>query len=110
MNINCGDSTIEAELADTFWKRLLGLSFSKNKNMLFPMPFEGEWTFWMFGVRHPLTIVFIDKNKIVNSVWKALPLSLNPRTWRNYVSEKTCKYVLELSCGVEPKINDHLTW
>jgi len=52
MKIKLKNSIVEADIADNFWKRLIGLSFSKKKNMLFTMSYEEKWPFWMFGVSY----------------------------------------------------------
>jgi len=110
MKIKLKSSIIEADIADNFWKRLIGLSFSKKKNMFFSMSYESKWSFWMFGVNYPLNIIFLDKNKEVVDVKKAEPLSLNPKTWRTYVPIKPCKYVLETPFELRIRVNDKLDW
>lgn len=110
MKIKLRGSTIEAEVADNFWKRLIGLSFSRKKNMFFPLPYNDRWSLWMFGVRYPLKMIFIDKSKKVVGIKEATPLSLNPKTWKTYKPEKPCKYILETPYNLKIKIGDKLTW
>lgn len=110
MKIKIRNSCIEADLADSFWKHTIGLSFSKKKNMLFVMPFNDRWPFWMFGVRYPLTMVFIDKEKKVVDVKQAKPLSLDIRTLRTYAPSKKCKYILESPFSLKLKIGERLSW
>jgi len=100
---------LEVELADNFWKKMIGLSFSKKKNMLFSMPYEHKWTFWMFLVRYPIKIIFINKNKIVVDIKKAQPITLNPKTWKIYKPKKPCKYILETPFNLKIKIGDKIT-
>jgi uncharacterized membrane protein (UPF0127 family) len=110
MKIKLKNSVIEADFANSFWKRLIGLSFSKERNMLFSMSYESKWSFWMFGVSYPLNIIFMNKNKEVVDIKKAEPLSFNPETWRTYVPRKPCKYVLETPFDLKIKIDDKLDW
>ena len=110
MKIKLKKSFIEADIADNFWKRLIGLSFSKKKNMLFTMSYESKWPFWMFGVSYHLNIIFMNKNKEVVDIKRAEPLSLNPETWRTYIPRKPCKYVLEAPYDIKIKIGDELKW
>jgi len=105
--------SVECEVAKTLWKQGVGLSFSRKKrNMLFIMPLERHWEFWTLGMRYPIKIVFIDKNKHVISVQKAVPLTLNPKTWKIYRPDRHCKYVLELGKDIRKKfeIMDMVKW
>jgi len=110
MKIKLKNSTIEADVANNFWKKMIGLSLSRNKNMLFIMDYEARWNFWMFLVRYPLKIIFVDKNKIVIDIIEAKPLSLNPETWRTYFPIKSCKYILESPFDLKIKAGDKLSW
>jgi uncharacterized membrane protein (UPF0127 family) len=110
MKIKLKNSVIEADFANSFWKRLIGLSFSKKRNMLFLMSYESKWSFWMFGVRYPLKMIFIDSNKKVIDIKEAEPLSLNLKTWKTYSPREPCKYVLETPSDLKIKIDDKLDW
>jgi uncharacterized membrane protein (UPF0127 family) len=110
MKVKLRDSVIEADAADNFFSRMMGLSFSKKKNMLFTMDYEYRWPFWMFGVWYPLSIVFLDRNKEVVDIKRASPLSLNPKTWRTYVPVRPSKYVFETPFELKIKIGDRLSW
>jgi len=110
MKIKLKNSVIEADLANDFWKRMIGLSFSRKRNMLFVMDFESRWSFWMFGVGYPLKMIFIDKNKEVVDIKEAMPLSTNPESWKTYVPNKPCKYVLETPFDFKIRIGDKIGW
>jgi uncharacterized membrane protein (UPF0127 family) len=110
MKIKLKNSVIEAEIAENFWKRMIGLSFSKKKNMFFPLEFEAKWSLWMFGVRYPIKMIFIDKNKTVIDIKNGEPLSFNPKTWKIYKPRKSCKYILETPFNLKIKIGDRLKW
>lgn len=110
MKIKLKNSIIEAEVADDFWKRMIGLSFSKKKNMFFPLPYEAKWSLWMFLVRYPIKMIFIDGNKTIIDIKEAEPISLNPKTWKIYKPEKPCKYVLETPFDLKIKIGNKLRW
>jgi uncharacterized membrane protein (UPF0127 family) len=101
---------IESDVADSFWKRMVGLSLSKKRNLLFPMPHEANWSLWMFLVRYPIRMIFIDKSKTIVDVKEGRPLSLDIRTWRTYVPKKPCKYVLETPFDLKIHIGDKLDW
>ncbi|NIM47132.1 MAG: hypothetical protein GTN40_03170 [Candidatus Aenigmarchaeota archaeon] len=110
MKIKLKGSTIEAEVADNFLKRAVGLSFSKKKNMFFHLSYEDKWSLWMFAVRYPIKMIFIDKSKIVIDIKEGKPLSFDPKTWRTYKPKKHCKYVLETPFNLKVKIGDKLRW
>lgn len=110
MKIKIRNSTIEADLADDFWKRMVGLSLSKKKNMFFHLPYEARWSLWMFLVRYPLKMIFIDVDKVVIDIKEAEPLSLNPGTWKTYIPKKPCKYILETPFDLKVKVEDKLDW
>lgn len=110
MKIKLKNSTIEAEVADDFWKRMMGLSFSEKKNMFFPLPFEDKWSLWMFAVKYPLKMIFVDKNKTVIDIKEAVPLSSDPKTWKTYKPKKPCLYILETPYDLKIKIGDKLSW
>jgi len=110
MEIKLKNSIIEADVADTFYKRLMGLSFSEKRNMFFPLSFEGRWSLWMFGVRYPIKMIFIDKDKTVIDIKEAIPLSFDPKTWKTYKPRKSCKYILETPFNLKIKIGDRIRW
>lgn len=110
MKIKLKNSIIEADLADNFWKRMVGLSLSEKKNMFFPLPYEDKWSLWMFLVKYPLKMIFIDKNKKVIDIKEAKPLTLNFKSWKTYKSRKPCKYILETPFNFNIKIGDKLLW
>lgn len=110
MKIKIKNSVIEAEVADNFWKRMMGLSFSKKKNMFFPLPYEARWSLWMFGVRYSIKIIFIDKGKTIVDIKYGEPLRFDTKTWRIYKPRKSCKYILETPFNLKIKIGDRLKW
>ena len=104
MKIKLKNSKIEADVANNFWKRMVGLSLSRKKNMFFPLPYEDKWSLWMFAVRYPIKMIFINKNRIVIDIKEAEPLTLNPKTWKTYSPRETCKYILETPFNLKIKI------
>ena len=110
MKIKIKNRSIETVVADNFWKRLIGLSFSKKKNMLFIFPFEETWSLWMFAVRYPIKMIFIDKNKKVVDIKRGEPLSFDKETWKTYRPIKPCKYILETPYDLKIKTGDKLVW
>jgi len=110
MKIKLKNSVVNVEIADSFFKQMVGLSFSGKKNMLFVMPYERRWRMWMFGVKFPLKIIFINKKKVVVDIKEANPITLNPKTWKVYAPKKSCKYILETPYKLKVKIEDKFRW
>ncbi len=92
------------EVARSFWKKTLGLMFRGNigdsEGFLLEFGREGPYGIWMFGMRFPIDLVFIDSRKRVVDVFEGImPVSINPATWRVYTPSKSAKWVLELKAG-----------
>jgi uncharacterized membrane protein (UPF0127 family) len=110
MKIKIKNKAIEADIADDMIKRMMGLSLCEKKNMFFPMPFEDKWSLWMFAVRYPLTMIFIDKNRKVVDVHRGVPITPDPKTWKTYTPKTKCKYILETPFKIDVKVGDSLSW
>ena len=82
MKIRLKGSVIDADVADDFLKKTMGLSLSEKRNMLFPMPYESKWSMWMFAVRYPIKIIFIDKDRRVIDIKNGEPITTDPKTWK----------------------------
>ena len=50
---------------------------------------------WMPFVKHKLDLFFLDGKMKVIDKQKAIPMTLDPRTWKSYSSKKA-KYCLEI--------------
>lgn len=110
MKIKIGKKTIDAEVADNSIKHFLGLSFSDKKNMLFKMFYEKRWRMWMFGVKFPINIIFINKDKVIVDIKKAFPLTNDPKTWKVYRPEEACKYILETPHNLKVRVGDKVSF
>jgi len=110
MKIKLKGSVIEADVADDLVKRAMGLSLCEKKNIFFPMPFERRWSLWMFAVRYPIKMIFINKDKKVIDIQRGIPISTNPKTWKIYIPKEPCTYILETPFDLKIKIGDKLSW
>ena len=100
---------LEAELADTYMKRSNGLSGAKEKkNMLFVFPYSSRMFFWMPFMHYSISMIFLNKDKEVVDIKQAIPMTINPRTWKFYAPKKAGKYVLETPFEHNIKIGDKL--
>ena len=50
---------------------------------------------WMPFVRHELDLIFLDKDFRVVEIQRAVPVTMNPNTWRTY-RYKSAKYCMEI--------------
>jgi uncharacterized membrane protein (UPF0127 family) len=93
------------EFADSIGKKTKGLMFrdslAKDAGLLMTFDLERKHEIWMFGMRFPIDIVFIDSAKrIVDIKHSVRPMGRNPFTWRIYRPKKPCRYVLEVNAGL----------
>jgi uncharacterized membrane protein (UPF0127 family) len=110
MKLKIRNKTIEAEVADNSITHFFGLSFSKKKNLLFKMHYEKRWRLWMFGVKFPLKMIFMNKDKVVVDIKNAVPITLDLKTWKIYRPKKPCKYILETPHNLDVKIGDKINF
>jgi uncharacterized membrane protein (UPF0127 family) len=105
MLVRIGRARIETEVVKDPIRQSLGLMFrkrlGKNRGMLFDFPIEFYHGIWMFGMRFPIDIIWIDKKmRVVDIVENAKPCLLFCRT---YYPRKMAKYVLEVNSGFARK-------
>ena len=87
IDIDTGEDVFEAELADSFLKKFVGMRFRRDGKMLFSFV-ERKPFIDMFFVPENLQLIFIDGDKKVSEVIDAKP-------WRIYRPSKPAKYLLE---------------
>ena len=94
----------KAEIAKGLLKLMKGLMFRDglpySGGMLLVFPMSDFHSIWMFGMRFPIDLVFIDAKKLVVDTFEYfLPMGWNPKTWKVYKPKKACRYVLEIRAG-----------
>jgi hypothetical protein len=96
--IKINDKTSHAEVAFTQKGRTIGLMFrntlDKDHGMLFIYPQEQNLSFWMKNTKLPLSIAFINPDKIITQIDSMAPYSLMSHT-----SKEKVKYALEMEQG-----------
>ena len=97
-------SRVEVEVARTEAERRQGLMFRRHladdHGMLFLMPYDNEWVFYMRNTYLPLDMVFIDREwRVVGVVENAAPLTEDHRS----VAGES-RYVLELTAHTAGKL------
>ncbi len=97
---------IDAEIADTSYKRTRGLSgrkeLGKACGMLFIFPATDKRSFWMKGCLLDIDIAYIDNNRIIKEIYtmKKEPAGVSDNLLKAYTSESSSiMYVLEMNAG-----------
>lgn len=105
-SVTIGNKKYNVELAQTNSEREKGLSnrnsVDVNSGMLFVFPESNIWPFWMKDTLIPLDIIFIDNNRIVETI------TLQPETPQNtptHTPKNKANYVLELNASEIEKNN-----
>lgn len=103
VQIESGDESFEAELADSVFSHFIGMRFRLSGKMLFEFGREKNPWIDMFLVRDSLYMYFIDENREVIDVKEARPWGFSPLTWRFYTASESYRFLLESfeSLGLE---------
>lgn len=99
--VKIGNTTVNAEIADTPYKKMRGLMFRKSlgerEGMLFPFSEEDYYGFWMMNMSIPIDILWIGKDKkVVDIVKDVQPCGLS---CQSYKPKEKAMYVLELKAN-----------
>jgi uncharacterized membrane protein (UPF0127 family) len=95
--LRAGDTTIEADIAETSEQKTLGLSgrelLEDGKGMLFVYPEEGFYSFWMKDMNFPIDILWLSATlEVVH-----LEENVSPESYpESFVSNVPAQFVLEL--------------
>jgi hypothetical protein len=100
-NVKIGDTTVKAEVADTYLKRMKGLMFKKNmpenEGMLFVFDKEDYYSFWMMNMSIPIDMIWINSAKEVIDITKnAQPCRIS---CGSYQPKEKVLYVLEVNAN-----------
>ncbi|HDH41471.1 MAG TPA: DUF192 domain-containing protein [Candidatus Altiarchaeales archaeon] len=103
-----GSKCIEVEIANNDKSRRIGLSgrdsLREDAGMLFVFDEEGRYDFWMKGMRFPLDIIWINKDKRVVHIARNLP-PCQRSSCPTYAPENNSLYVLEVNAKFTEKYN-----
>jgi uncharacterized membrane protein (UPF0127 family) len=80
----------DAILISSFIRQMIGLRFSKQKNLIFDFKKEKKEVIDMFFVCYPIDLIFLDKDK------KVIELKRNFRPFEFYKNKKPARYMIEL--------------
>jgi len=102
--LKLNNTIINAEIADTLTSKKNGLKFrkeiDKNGGVLFIFPEPKRLAFWMKDTQIPLSIAFINENRIITQIEKMAPFSL-----KSVSSKHICIFALEVNQGFFEKHN-----
>ena len=106
VQLEINGSKIEAEVADTFFSRMRGLSgrenLGENKGMLFVFDSPAVQSFWMKGMKFPIDIIWINNDEVVGFAENApTPDGLNIPS---FSPPSAVDKVLELNAGSVQRI------
>ncbi len=96
---------VSVEVAQSFSERSKGLmnrtELAEDSGMLFVFGHPQVLSFWMKNTYVPLSIAYIDKNKVIKEIYNMKPQSLMEKTQHteDYPSQCRCQYALEMNKG-----------
>lgn len=105
---------IEIEIADTEYKRQLGLmnrkTMEENQGMLFIFNDDSMRSFWMLNTLISLDIIFVNKDKRIVTIHK----NTTPLSQQSYPSTESSIYVVEVISGYcdrhNIQVGDKVSW
>lgn len=105
--LQVGQSTIDVEIADSDREITRGLSFreslDQNSGLYFILPQRKQVSFWMYGMKFPLDIIWIDNGRVVGIEENApVPTSEDIPT---FDSPQAVTHVLEVNAGFADQNN-----
>jgi len=104
MRVFVGNSKVDAEVAESPFKKFLGLMFrdklDENRGMLFVFDKEDYHSFWMLFTKIPLEAIFISEDFQVVDI-----IRMEPFSFRSYKPKRKAKYVLEVNKGFSNRNN-----
>jgi len=107
--VQIGGQNVKVDLALTGAEQAQGLSgrqsLSENEGLLFVFNTPGNYPFWMKDMNFPIDMIWIDENMKVIYIQKDATPESYPATYGPIQSDKTTKYVLEVSAGFADKNN-----
>ena len=106
ISVKIGNTTVNAEIADTFSKQMKGLMGRKNlpedQGMLFVFDSPSVRKFWMFNTSIPLDMIWINSSKKIIYIEKNVqPCFILNCT--SYGPDKDAQYVLEVNANYTVK-------
>lgn len=102
-------SIVYAEMAIQYAEMLRGLMFrdsiASDRGMLFLHNRMGKYPYWMYQVKMPLDIIWLDKNKVVVEILAKVPPCPSAKSSEcpTHGGAQESQFVLELAAGMAEK-------
>lgn len=104
VTVKIGTLAVRTEVARTAVEQRRGLSFRTsippNGGMLFPLIPPRATTFWMFGMRFPIDIIWINDGRVTGVVHNAQPPRPLDKIVETHHSPGVVSHVLEVHAGM----------
>ncbi len=101
VSLSVGTGVFEADVADSIWKRITGLSGREPKEngnkMFFIFPDKARRIFWMRGMKFSIDIIWISGDEIIG-IEESVPVE-SGFSLKKYSSPSAVDRVLELPAG-----------
>lgn len=105
-NITVNGFELIADVAETTKQRSKGLAvkdtLSESEGMLFVFPSPSDYQFWMYGMKFPIDIIWLDTNRTVVHIERELE-PCDPESCPLYKPDSEALYVLETVAGFADK-------
>lgn len=95
IEIEASGEAFEAEVVETVFQRMKGLSFRGEGKMLFVFSRDTRARIDMMFLSKPLYLYFLNAEKEVVEIRKAEPWTKNPLSWKLYSPSGSYRYLLE---------------
>ena len=106
INVEVGEHSYQADVADTPVLRELGLSFRKGlgpeEGMLFVFEKSGVYPFWMKDMSFPIDILWLDEEGVINFIVREATPASYPHV---FAPNASGRFVLEVPAGRVEKEN-----
>ena len=101
--ISVGKKRLNAIVADSFTKRMVGLMFRKslpkNACMLFMFGREGMHCIWMRNMRFPIDAIWLDKDCRIVGMRAEMGPCKSLADCKTYCPERPARYAIEMNAG-----------
>lgn len=108
MKIRKESKVIDVYLADSIFKKFMGMRFKREGKMLFRFRNERRRYIDMLMVFTKLHLYFMDSRGVIIEKEEAEPWGFDPRTWNLYCSNEPYQYLLESDEELGLEIGDKL--
>jgi uncharacterized membrane protein (UPF0127 family) len=99
--VRIGSAIVNAEIADSIFKKMKGLmgrkTLKESEGMLFPFRNENYHKFSMLFMSIPIDIIFVNKNKKIVDIFQNVQPCFSIS--KNYTPKEKAKYVLEVKAN-----------